>query len=209
MAAALGLPEIEDLLAPFGVSLSREALDRLRRYLELLLRWNRRMSLTAIRDPRRAVSELFGESIFLASVLDLEGRLVDVGSGAGFPGLAVKLVADGLPVTLIESNRRKCSFLREVARECGFSSVSVVPDRFGTWQKKGEPGTIITTRAVDTKARFLDSLAGGLVDDGICAVFTTTDVVYRIKEQCICLRFDDGVPIPASRDRIILRGRKV
>ena len=84
----LSTRDIAAELAPFGVELTGKELEQLSAYLELLLRWNRRVNLTGLRDPRTIVRRLFGESLYLSRIVELRGWLVDVGSGAGFPGLA-------------------------------------------------------------------------------------------------------------------------
>ena len=92
----------------------------LSRYLELLLRWNLRMNLTAIRDPEEIVQRHFGESLFcgieLARRLQPRATLLDFGSGAGFPGLPIQILLPELQVTLAESQGKKVAFLREAVR---------------------------------------------------------------------------------------------
>jgi 16S rRNA (guanine527-N7)-methyltransferase len=110
------------------VSLSREQLRALWEHYELLLRWNRRMSLTTVTELEEAVERHYAESLFLAARLP-EGalRVWDVGSGAGFPGIPTAVVRPQSQVWLIESNRRKCAFLREA---CGrLPNVRVLPER--------------------------------------------------------------------------------
>jgi 16S rRNA (guanine527-N7)-methyltransferase len=204
MGGSLQPDELRRELKPYAPGLSDEALQKLSVYLDLLLRWNRRINLTAIREPQRAVRELFGESIYLAQILPLQGRLIDVGTGGGFPGLALKLIVPDLAVTLIDSNRRKCAFLKEVVRECGFTDVEVVPERFELWAgKKPERGDLITTRAVDSTPQFVDSLAAAASQG---AVFTTTDIVYKLREACKAWAWGKSFPLPGGDTRIVLLG---
>jgi 16S rRNA (guanine527-N7)-methyltransferase len=127
------LPEsrIAALLAPYlgDASTPGDLLPQLSTYLDLLLRWNARTNLTAIRDPERIVERHFGESLFCG--LQLAPRLstpysrlpnpclLDFGSGAGFPGLPIQLLLPDLHVTLAESQGKKASFLREAVRTLG------------------------------------------------------------------------------------------
>jgi len=94
--------------------------DQLAAYLDLLLKWNARTNLTAIRDPEEIVRRHFGESLFagvhLARKLAPDATVLDFGSGAGFPGLPVQLLLPQLHVTLAESQNKKSTFLREVVR---------------------------------------------------------------------------------------------
>src|SRR6201989_3431861 len=117
--------KIANLLAPFLPSPPPEILPKLSAYLDLLLKWNARTNLTAIRDPEEIVRRHFGESLFAASHLPFEttdgsppppATLVDLGSGAGFPGLPIALLRTGVQVTLAESQNKKAVFLREAVR---------------------------------------------------------------------------------------------
>src|ERR1019366_2953546 len=124
--APMETARIAELLAPFTAAekLAPRLLEALQRYLDLLLRWNARVNLTAVRDPERIVARHFGESLFAARVLLRGGHegaarastLVDVGSGAGFPGIPMKLFAPQLALTLIESPNKKAVCLRGVPR---------------------------------------------------------------------------------------------
>jgi 16S rRNA (guanine527-N7)-methyltransferase len=118
-----------ELLRPFGLTLTADEMNRLQAYLELLLRWNSRINLTAVRDARECVTRHFGESLYLSRFVRLEGSLLDIGSGAGFPGLALKIMFPKLHVTLLEPVGKKRVFLKEVARVCEMDRVEVRSER--------------------------------------------------------------------------------
>jgi len=120
---------VRQLLEPFGLSLSRDQIGQLIAYLELLLRWNEKINLTGIRDPQSCVSRHFGESLYLGRWVGLKGKLLDIGSGAGFPGLCLKIIFPELSVTLLEPVGKKRAFLKEVARVCGMNFVEVRGER--------------------------------------------------------------------------------
>ncbi len=110
---------IADLLEPYlaeATMLPSALYDQLALYLDLLLKWNARTNLTAVRSPEEIVRRHFGESLFAGLHLPLSATLLDFGSGAGFPGLPIQLLHPGLAVTLGESQNKKASFLREVVR---------------------------------------------------------------------------------------------
>lgn len=112
--------------------------DQISTYIDLLLRWNSRINLTAIRDPETIVTRHFGESFFLARHL-FPGRVdqtqacsqlvLDLGSGAGFPGIPVKIWAPQIQLVLVESNHKKAAFLREAARALTLTNVDVMAER--------------------------------------------------------------------------------
>jgi 16S rRNA (guanine527-N7)-methyltransferase len=107
---------------------SREALDEaLHRYLDRVLERNQTTNLTAIRDPAMAWERLILASLALLDAHDFEGteRVVDVGSGAGLPGIPLKLALPGLRLTLIESDLRKAEFLEDVVAEMSLEDVTV------------------------------------------------------------------------------------
>ncbi len=86
------------------------------RHFALLLKWNARMNLTRVTDPAEAAVRHYGESLFLASHLN-SGTVLDIGSGPGFPGIPAAIARPDCRFTLIDSNHRKCVFLREAARD--------------------------------------------------------------------------------------------
>jgi len=141
---------IRQLLEPFGLNLSPEQIGQMIVYLELLLRWNEKINLTGIRDRETCVTRHFGESLYLGRWVGLNGRLLDIGSGAGFPGLSLKIIFPGLSVTLLEPIAKKRAFLKEVARVCGMNSVDVRGERLEDFAC-GQPAPVydaVTTRAV-------------------------------------------------------------
>jgi 16S rRNA (guanine527-N7)-methyltransferase len=155
------LPEtrIAKLLEPYlGSYLPAPSLyPQLSTYLDLLLKWNARTNLTAIRDPEDIVRRHFGESLFaglqLAPRLTPNATLLDFGSGAGFPGLPLQLLYPNLRVTLAESQNKKASFLREAVRTLNLPT-EIWPARVDTLP----PDRLfdsITLRAVDNMPQAL------------------------------------------------------
>jgi 16S rRNA (guanine527-N7)-methyltransferase len=148
------LPEsrIADLLAPY-LAVPQELLPRLATYLDLLVRWNARTNLTAIRNPEEIVRRHFGESLFAARHLgtgpESPSTLLDLGSGAGFPGLPIALVHPEIAVTLAESQGKKSSFLREAVRTLEAKNVEVWAGRAETLPRSFHT---VTLRAVDDMA---------------------------------------------------------
>ena len=130
MGAALTASEIEILLRPYLVDGNLPPADfylKLDLYLQLLLKWNARTNLTAIRGPEEIVRRHFGESLFAAQHLTTKDggkceTLLDFGSGAGFPGLPIQLFHPKLQVTLAESQNKKATFLREAVRTLGLNT---------------------------------------------------------------------------------------
>ncbi|MBI5583762.1 MAG: 16S rRNA (guanine(527)-N(7))-methyltransferase RsmG [Deltaproteobacteria bacterium] len=101
--------------------------DQFLTYLDLLLKWNRKINLTALRTPEDIISRHFLDSLLLLPYLPETGRLLDLGSGAGFPGLPLKIARPGLSIDLVEATAKKASFLKEAVRRLGLSGINVFP----------------------------------------------------------------------------------
>jgi 16S rRNA (guanine527-N7)-methyltransferase len=140
--------KISRALAPYGVSVSGDVIENIGTYISTLLQWNERISLTTVVDPAEIVRFHFGESLFACSVLPIaDGRLADVGSGAGFPGLPLALADHRLKVTLIESNAKKATFLSEVVRRLKLTNVEIARIRM-----EDMPGTLVSFDFVTARA---------------------------------------------------------
>ncbi|AEU39168.1 methyltransferase GidB [Granulicella mallensis MP5ACTX8] len=178
---------IADLLAPYTESLSMESAlyGRLSQYLDLLLRWNAKTNLTAIREPEEIVRRHFGESLFaarhLASRLAPEAALLDFGSGAGFPGLPIQLLLPELRVTLAESQGKKASFLREAVRTLGLATE--------VWSARVESMPAerrfdaVTLRAVDHMQEALAAARPRVVPGGWLVTLSASRSLIKDTEQ--------------------------
>ena len=209
----LDATRIAALLRPFA-DVSDELANRLRIYLDLLLRWNARINLTAIRDPEQIVTRHFGESLFAACILCDAGALkagaggaptlLDIGSGAGFPGIPIKLVAPEVHITLIESQNKKATFLRQVIRTLDLKGIDVCSERAETWK---HPAQIVTLRAVEKFEQTL-SLAATLVapTGTLCLLIGREQVPSAEAVLAPCWYFRKAVAMPSSRERVVLVG---
>jgi len=227
------LDRISELLAPFlGAPLSEAQLSQLAAYLEILHRWNARMNLTAVRDPEQVVTRHFGESLFAAQHLfapSLEpgAQLLDIGSGAGFPGLPIKIWAPDLNVTLIESQNKKATFLKEVVRALELKTVEVFtgraedfrsatghPERGRRSESKdpvSSPATsdqrpaTVTLRAVEKFDRILP-MAAQLATGGRLALLIGSVQVETAHKLVPHQTWSEPLPIPHSLARVLLVG---
>ncbi|NUS61591.1 MAG: 16S rRNA (guanine(527)-N(7))-methyltransferase RsmG [Lysobacter sp.] len=151
-------PELEAGLRALGldVALATPLLD----YVALLVRWNATYNLTAIRDPREMVAKHLLDSLamhpFVDAIADAGGRLADLGTGPGLPGIPLAIAKPGLQVTLVESNGKKTRFLREAVRKLGLGNVEVVESRIEAYDAPGRFDAI-TARALATLPLILES----------------------------------------------------
>lgn len=195
--------KIHDLLQPFGITLSQPQIGNLMVYLNLLLRWNEKINLTAIRRPEECVTRHFGESLLLARHEQLTGCLLDIGSGAGFPALALKLVFPELNVTLLEPIAKKRAFLKEVVRACAFSGVEVRGERIQDL-KKGTLYDTITMRAVGSS--LVKEAVPYLKPLGKVYLWLSQTQAQQLVKLDSGMEWDVPVEVPESRECIILPG---
>jgi 16S rRNA (guanine527-N7)-methyltransferase len=202
---------LRQLLEPFGLDLSSSQTDQTLAYLHLLLRWNQKINLTAIRDPEVCVTRHFGESLFLARHVQLHGGLLDVGSGAGFPGLALKIVFPGIVVTLLEPVAKKRAFLKETARVCAFRQVEVRGEHLEDLAHANMVPAFdfATMRAVGNLEALVPLAAQSLKPHGSLLLWLTHDQTAGLASIKSGLTWLDPLPIPLSRTGIICRGTKL
>lgn len=157
-----------------AAELDEGALDRLGRYLDLLSLWNRRFHLTGDRDLETLVDRHVADALAVCPELLPGGHLVDIGSGAGFPGVVVACARPDVRVTLLEARRRPVSFLAEVARAIPLPSMHPILGRAedAPMRGLGESADVVVSRAVRAEA-FLP-LAYPLTAAGACVLVMST-----------------------------------
>jgi 16S rRNA (guanine527-N7)-methyltransferase len=154
-------------LLALGVTSSDAQVERLERYLALLEKWNRVYNLTAIREPERMVTHHLLDS--LAILPHVRGpRVLDVGSGAGLPGIPLALAAPGLEVTLLDSSHKKAAFLQQAVAELALANATVVAGRIEAWQTAARFDTIVS-RAFADLGEFASAAARLLAPGGVIA----------------------------------------
>ena len=233
----MDLPRIAALLEPFlDRELSRLQLEQISTYIDLLVRWNARINLTAIREPEDIVTRHFGESFFLARHLfparadqtllpaspsepyQMQAsstaprananrvRVIDLGSGAGFPAMPLKIWTPEIQLTLIESNHKKVAFLREVARALTLTNVDVISERAETLaaSPKFPRADVVTFRAVEKFDQILPTAAALKAPDARLALLIGTAQVPKLAAQPTLTW--QTIPIPQSAARVLAIG---
>lgn len=134
-----------------GLNLTQTQLEQLEKYYNLLIEWNEKINLTRIVEKNDVYLKHFYDSLTLLKVIDLSKdlTLIDVGTGAGFPGIVLKIVFPNLHITLLDSLQKRITFLNEVIKELELTNVETVHDRAEDYAKKHrEEYDIVTSRAV-------------------------------------------------------------
>jgi len=155
--APLSPEVIHNAAKDYGLQLSPDQVSKIQRYMSTLLAWNEKFNLTAIRDPLEILRRHFCESMYAAVALPLQsGRLADLGSGGGFPGLPLKIICPDLHVFLVESNVKKATFLAEVVRELELTDTRVLVSRYEELGEEIAPIDFVCSRALGEFATFLN-----------------------------------------------------
>jgi 16S rRNA (guanine527-N7)-methyltransferase len=203
---------ISGLLSPYleGLRLTHIQLEQISNYLALLVKWNAKANLTAIRNPEEMLHRHFGESLFTAIKLypsaDSSGEtLIDFGSGAGFPGIPIKILVPTLQVRLIESQNKKATFLREVIRTLGLKDIQV---HLGRAEQSGLTAKLVTMRAVEKFEESLHTAASLVENRGRLGLLIGAAQVEKAKALSSSMRWSDAMMIPASEQRVLLVGNK-
>jgi 16S rRNA (guanine527-N7)-methyltransferase len=196
---------IVDLLAPFlgSESLDEKQLQNISIYIDILSKWNARTNLTAIRNEEGIVTRHFGESFFAARYLLSDAppglRVFDIGSGAGFPGLPLKLFAPQISITLIESHNKKAIFLREVIRALSLQHALVISARAELIK---ETADLVTLRAVE-KFETILPIAAHLVSPGGRLGLLVGERQLEAAQRIVPGHWTHSQTVPESTGRVV------
>ena len=198
------MEELRKALGDAGISLGERVIEQLGIHFDLLLRWNSRMNLSAVREPEAIARRHFLESIFAAQHVpqDVE-TLLDFGSGAGFPGLPIAVLRPEIRVTLAESQTKKGAFLREVVRNAGLSCV-VYEGRVEKMDSN-RIFDVVAMRAVD---KMETAIPQAIARTGVALLWMTTEESFSREHYSAKMRWDAPIAISGSEQRDLLVGRK-
>jgi|HubBroStandDraft_6_1064221.scaffolds.fasta_scaffold662811_1 16S rRNA (guanine527-N7)-methyltransferase len=200
---------IQGWIAPYGIQLTGDQIRHVQSYIAMLVFWNQRISLTSIKDPEEIVARHFGESFFFARFIPPgASRLADVGSGAGFPGLALKIIRPYIQVFLIEQDTRKSTFLHEVIRLLDIKSATVCRTPFEGLATEIGNFDLIVSRAVGGHKNLLKWARTRLNDSGHVALWLGSEDAIRVT-QLKGWNWSPLQPLPDSKRRVLAMGDAV
>ena len=199
---------IRKTLSEFRIDADTNQIGQIQEYIRLLLVWNEKVNLTAIRDPLEILHRHFGESMFAADVVELgKCRLADIGTGAGFPGLALKILLPEAQIVLVESNIKKATFLAEVVRALGITGANVLVSRYEELGDEIAPIDFLLARALGEFEAFLKWAASERVDARRVILWVgAADVEHVLKSPGWA--WEPAVIVPQSLRRVLLIGNK-
>ncbi|MGH9587728.1 MAG: 16S rRNA (guanine(527)-N(7))-methyltransferase RsmG [Acidobacteriaceae bacterium] len=190
-------------------SLTPEALNRFDLYLDLLLKWNSRLNLTAIRDPETILRRHFVECIQCAQALPaLKGStLLDFGSGAGLPGIPIAICRPDIHVTLAESQQKKSAFLREAVRTLRLPATEVFAGRVENMPQALQ-FDIVALRAVDRMREACKAAFPRVRMNGRIVVFTTQETRAELKKALPAIESWNEMPSAGLNHGLLLIGQR-
>jgi 16S rRNA (guanine527-N7)-methyltransferase len=196
-------------LGEFQITVEKEQVFLIQQYIKTLLRWNEKLNLTAIRDPLEILYRHFCESMFAAGAIPVDkGRLADIGSGPGFPGLPLKIIRPELELCLVESNIKKGTFLAEVVRELQLTNSRVLISRYEELGEEVAPLDYVCSRAVGEFGPFLEWAGSERVQAQNVILWIggrDLEEVQKAKDW----EWREPILIPKSLQRYLLVGKKI
>jgi 16S rRNA (guanine527-N7)-methyltransferase len=195
-------------LGEYQLTVGDLQVQQIHKYMSILLAWNDKINLTAIRDPVEILHRHVCESMFGATAVPVEnGRLADVGSGAGFPGLPLKILKPDLQLFLIESNIKKATFLAEVVRELGLAEARVLVSRYEELGEEIAPLDYVCSRALGEFGLFLEwAAAPHVAAKQVVLWIGARDLDEILKVPA--WTWHQPIEVPRSLRRLILVGTK-
>ena len=212
MATGVEKPLSEEIirraLRDFQITLSDAQVTCIQQYTRILQRWNEKLNLTAIKDPLEILHRHFCESMYAAVAVPINsGRLADIGSGPGFPGLPLKILRPELQLVLVESNIKKGTFLAEVIRELGLLNARVLISRYEELGEELAPLDFVCSRAVGEFGPFLDWAASDRVSAGRVILWIGGRDLDEARKS-VQWDWQKPIPVPQSLRRYLLVGSK-
>lgn len=164
-------------LAKLGISLTDKQIIQFEDYYNLIIEWNKKINLTTITDIENVYLKHFYDSLTIYNIYRLnDQKICDIGTGAGFPGIPLKIVFPNLKVTLVDSLGKRCNFLKEVINVLNLDNVEIVNERAEIFSNKNrELYDIVTARAVAPLSQLLEISIGAIKVNGYFIAMKTTN----------------------------------
>ena len=197
----MNIEEFEELMKKYGkkieIEFTDEQLKKFYDYMNLLIEWNQKINLTAITEPKEIILKHFIDSLTINKYIQQNSTLADVGTGAGFPGIPLKIIRSDLKITLVDSLNKRINFLNDVIEKLDLKGIEAVHSRieeFGKNKKYRESFKNVTARAVAN----LTVLSEYLIP------------IAKIGGQCICMKGSNiEEEIETGKNAIKILGGKI
>lgn len=182
-------------LSKLGITLTKSQSESLEKYANILIDYNKHTNITAITDKESIYLKHFYDSLTLTKIINLNTNLkvLDIGSGGGFPGIVIKIIFPNLNITLLDSNNKKSEFQKYVIKELNLKDIEVVNDRAENYFKTGLKYDLVVARAVSNM----------LVLDELCIPF------LKINGNAVLMKSEVNEELAQSKKGIEILGGKI
>ncbi len=168
-------------------------------YYDLLVEWNKKFNLTAVTEREKVEVLHFKDSVLCEDIIPNGANILDVGSGAGFPGIPLKIVRDDLKVTLLDSVNKKVSFLNEVISKLGLSEINAIHTRIEDYKERNFD--VVTSRAVAPLNVLTEYCLPFVKKGGIMIAYKSADIQEELREARKAIELLGGEkPIIVTRE---------
>lgn len=187
--------ELKSKAKQINILLEEEQTKNFYKYMQLLLQWNEKMNLTAITEPKEVITKHFIDSLTIANLIEQDQKIIDVGTGAGFPGIPLSII-NKQNITLIDSLNKRITFLEEVIKELKLKRIKAIHTRaeeFAKNKKERETYDIATSRAVAPLNVLLEYLLP----------------LIKIGGKCICMKGSNTTEIEEAQNALKTLGGEI
>lgn len=212
--------KMQECSKEIGISLHVEQINRFYHYMRLLLEWNKKINLTAITEPEEIILKHFVDSMTIASYIEKNTKLIDVGTGAGFPGIPLKIIREDIEITLLDSLNKRVNFLKEVIEQLGLNQIKAIHSRveeIGKDNNYRETFDYATSRAVANLSTLAEYLIPLVKTQGCCISMKGPNIEEEVQQSKKAISILGGkiekiekIQLPTSdMDRNIIVIRKI
>jgi len=178
--------EIKEKMNRIQINIDDRKIEKFYKYMNLLLEWNKKMNLTAIVEPKEVILKHFVDCATILKYISKEGKVLDVGTGAGFPGIPLKILDERLDITLVDSLNKRITFLNNVIDKLGLQNVKVIHARAEDLAVKDEyreKYDILISRAVAPLNTLLEYMLPFVKIDGRCICMKGVNVIEEVNNS--------------------------
>ena len=188
--------ELENAAKQIEIELTKKQIEKFYNYMNLLLEWNEKINLTAIIEPREVILKHFVDSLTIAKYIKENEKLIDVGTGAGFPGIPLSIVKENTDIVLLDSLNKRINFLEEIKQNLKLKNITTIHGRaeeFGKNKKEREIYDIATSRAVAPLNILLEYLLP----------------LVKVEGKAICMKGSNIEEIENAKNALEILGGKI
>ena len=187
--------ELKEIVKKIDIDLNNEQIKKFEKYMDLLLEWNEKINLTAITEKDEIVLKHFVDSMTVLKYIDEESNIIDVGTGAGFPGIPISIVSDKYNVTLMDALNKRINFLNEVISELELKNINAIHGRaeeIGQNKKFREKYDYTVSRAVANLSVLVEYLLPLTKVGGKCICMKGSDIDEELEQAKFAINLLGG-----------------